>query len=352
MAPSLHRTPLSRRRFLIGAGGTVGVVALGGGLLGACGGDDSASPSGANGGGGGDLATLALQAAWINDAQFMGYYIAVDNGYYEAEGVDLQYLSGGPDILPESQLLSGQAQIALTTPDTTATAILEQGAPFKIIATMFQQSPLGVLSLADGAAITSPDQLAGRTIATGTAATAAVEAMLRGAGVDPGDVTFVPYSFDPQVVLDGEVDAAAEFCPDTPFVIEELGGDPVCTSLYEMGYRMFNNTVVVTEETLSEHRDALVGFLRASRRGWEENFVDPDAYPPQFVDTWFEGTGRSVEHETYFNNRSEALMAHPDGFFSLSQPDVDAVVATLQSVGIDASSDMFDLSLMEEVNQG
>ena len=40
---------------------------------------------------------LIMQAAWINDAEFTGYFIAIDNGYYKDEGLDLTYLPGGPD---------------------------------------------------------------------------------------------------------------------------------------------------------------------------------------------------------------------------------------------------------------
>ena len=59
-------------------------------------------------------APLTMQAAWVNDAEFMGYFVALDNGYYKAEGLDLKYLSGGPDVIPEASLLSKKADVALT----------------------------------------------------------------------------------------------------------------------------------------------------------------------------------------------------------------------------------------------
>ncbi|HMN88058.1 MAG TPA: ABC transporter substrate-binding protein, partial [Bauldia sp.] len=68
---------------------------------------------------------FAFQASWINDAEFTGYFAAIDQGYYAAEGLDLTYLSGGPDVIPESAILSGKADLTLTTPDTTVKAIVE-----------------------------------------------------------------------------------------------------------------------------------------------------------------------------------------------------------------------------------
>ena len=327
-----------RRRTRLLAAAAAVTLAAG---LSACGEDNKDS--------GGDT-SLTLQSAWINDAEFMGFYVAKDEGYYKDEGIDLTYVPGGPDISPESQLLTGKADIALTTPDATAKAIAEQGAPFKIVGALFQQSPLGILSLADGANITKPADLVGKTIAAGTGATVALQALLEANGIPLDDVTIVPYSFDPQVVLSGEVDGAAEFCPDTPYVIEQKGGKPVCTLLSDLGYTMYNDTVVVTEDALKNHRDAIIGFLKASRLGWEENFKAPAHYPPLFADSWFKGTGREIDHEIYYNQHSEPMMAQPQGYFTMTDEDIAGIVKQLQASGIDASADMFDTSLMAEVN--
>ena len=66
---------------------------------------------------------LTMQAAWINDAEFAGYFLGMDQGYYTDAGLDLEYLSGGPDVIPESTIIAGRADLALTTPDTTIKAI-------------------------------------------------------------------------------------------------------------------------------------------------------------------------------------------------------------------------------------
>lgn len=81
-----------------------------------------------------------FQASWVNDAEFTGYFVALDQGLYAAEGLDLQYYSGGPDVIPESLLLAGKADLTLTTPDTTIKAVVEQGAPFKIIGAQYQKN--------------------------------------------------------------------------------------------------------------------------------------------------------------------------------------------------------------------
>ena len=66
---------------------------------------------------------FTMQAAWVNDAEFMGYFIAIDKGWYAEEGLELEYLSGGPDVIPESSLLSNKAPLALTTPFRPSSAV-------------------------------------------------------------------------------------------------------------------------------------------------------------------------------------------------------------------------------------
>ena len=93
----------------------------------------------------GAASPFAFQSSWINDAEFTGYFVAMDKGYYAAEGLDLNYASGGPDVIPESTIIAGKADLTLTTPDTTIKAISEQGAPFKIIGAQYQKNPIGIV---------------------------------------------------------------------------------------------------------------------------------------------------------------------------------------------------------------
>ena len=67
---------------------------------------------------------FTMQAAWVNDAEFMGYFVAMDKGYYTSEGMELTYLSGGPDVIPEASLLSNKADVCLSTVETTIRIIV------------------------------------------------------------------------------------------------------------------------------------------------------------------------------------------------------------------------------------
>lgn len=292
------------------------------------------------------LTPLTLQSAWVNDAEFMGYYIAQDEGYYTDAGIELTYLSGGPSVIPESTLLAGDADIALTSPDTTISAIVDQGAPFVIIGAQYQQNPLGVVSLSSSG-ISGPADLVGKTVAVPDVSRLAFDAMLTINGIDPAEVTVVPYAYDPTPLVSGEVDATVDFVTNVPFSIEELGAEADSFTFYEAGFRIPTDTVVVTRDTLENNRDALKAWLAASAKGWEENFADPDAYPPKFENTWFSGTGRTIANEIYFNNAQKPLIENADGIFKLSDEAIQDTIDSLAAVGITATTDMFDMSLFD-----
>ncbi len=291
---------------------------------------------------------LIMQAAWINDAEFAGYFLAMDKGYYVEAGLDLKYLSGGPDVIPESTIIAGRADLALTTPDTTIKAIAEQGAPFKIIGAQYQKNPIGIVSLAKKP-INEPKDLIGKTLAVPPVNVISVEAMLKMNGIEPGQVNIVPYAYDPTPLVKGEIDASLDFTTNVPFTIGQAGEEANSFLLYDFGYTVYNDTVVVTEQVLAEKRDLLVAWLRASRKGWADNLADPTVWPPKFADTHFKGTGRSIENEVYFNAAQKPLMDSPEGYLALTEDGIEKCLSALGAVGIKGSADMFDTSLLEEV---
>ena len=291
---------------------------------------------------------FTMQAAWINDAEFAGYFIGIDEGYYAAEGLDLTYLSGGPDVIPESTIIAGRADLALTTPDTTIKAIVEQGAPFKIIGAQYQKNPIGIVSLASNP-INEPRDLIGKTLAVPPVNVISVNAMLALNGIDPGQVNIVPYAYYPTPLILGEIDASLDFTTNVPYTISQQGVEATSFLLYDFGFTIYNDTVVVTEETLTSKRAELVAWLRASRKGWEANFKDQNGWPPKWADTWFAGTGRSIENEIFFNNAQQPLMESPAGYMGMTEEGIEANLRALAEVGIKGTRDMFDTTLLEEI---
>jgi ABC-type nitrate/sulfonate/bicarbonate transport system substrate-binding protein len=286
---------------------------------------------------------LIFQANWLNDPEFLGYMLAIDKGYYAAEGLNVTYLSGGPNVIPEGSIIAGKSDIALTSMITTARAIIERGAPLKIVGTQYQKSPLGIVSL-ESTGIRGPKDLAGKTVAVATLAEAEFKALLKAHDVALASVRVVPYTFNPAPLINGTVDASMDFVTQLPYFVEQAGKKPASFLTYDYGLEF-----LVKEETLKTNRAQIVKFLRASRKGWDENFAEPTKYPKLYHDTWFKGVGSTQGAETYFNGMQKALMDHPRGLYTMSEEAIQRNIEALAKVGITARRDMFDTTVVPEI---
>jgi ABC-type nitrate/sulfonate/bicarbonate transport system substrate-binding protein len=323
--------PLSRRSFVAGS------------LLGA-----AAATLGSKAGLAADLTKLNFQTIWLNDPEFLGYMLAIDKGYYKEEGLDVNYLPGGPNVVSEGSLLTGKADVALTQMLTTASAVVQKGAPLKIVGVQFQKSPLGIVSLASSN-IKGPKDLIGKTIAVPTLNTQIFAAFSKLHDIE-GKVKVVPYAFNPAPLINGDVDATIDFVTQVPFIVEQMSGKKASYFLFDdKGLPLFMDLVTVTADTLTKRRGDLVKFLRASRKGWAENFKDTSVYPKIYHETWFKGVGSTLEAEESFNKIEPSLMQHPKGIYTLSEEAISANLESLAKVGIKANRSMFDTNLITEV---
>ncbi len=292
---------------------------------------------------------LNFQSIWINDPEFSGYFIALDKGYYTAEGLEVNYIPGGPDVIPQASLLTGKADIALTSLIETASAVSEKGAPFKIVGAQFQKSPDSVISL-EATGIKSIKDLVGKTVACPPLSLGTFKVLLGLNGVAEDQVKIVPYAFDPTPLATGQVDAVVDFMTSLPFIVEETSGKKASFILfYDSGMPFGQDFVTVTEDTLKNRRKDVVAFLRASRKGWNDDFADPLKYTKEFENSWYKGNGYTPGAAEYHSKIQIPLMQNPKGVFTIDDESIEKNIASLEKIGVKANKDLFDTSLLAEL---
>src|SRR6187402_2575355 len=85
--------------------------------------------------------SVTLQLKWVTQAQFGGYYVAKDKGFYEEAGLDVDIKPGGPDIAPPQVIAGGGADVIVDwMPSALATR--EKGVPLVNISQTFKKSGL------------------------------------------------------------------------------------------------------------------------------------------------------------------------------------------------------------------
>ena len=105
---------------------------------------------------------LVLQLKWVNQAQFAGYLVARDEGFYAAEDLEVDIRAGGPDVDPVAVLAAGDADVIVEWMPAALVA-REQGVPVVNIAQPFKFSAQQLTCHQDRG-ITGPDDLRGRTV--------------------------------------------------------------------------------------------------------------------------------------------------------------------------------------------
>ena len=127
------------------------------------------------------LERFNFQSIWLNDPEFIGYMTAIDNGYYAAQGLGVNCMPGGPDVIPEAALLSGKADISLTNL-TGAVKAWEKGARLKAIGTQYQKSQWALISL-EKSSYQRAEGAGWQTVACPPLSLPTFQAMLKIAGV-------------------------------------------------------------------------------------------------------------------------------------------------------------------------
>jgi NitT/TauT family transport system substrate-binding protein len=249
------------------------VVAATAPMLAACGGDDG-------GGGDGDLQQVRLQLQWLPQAQFAGYYAAVDQGYFEEEGLEVEIIPSGGDIVPQDALASGDVDYAIAWVPKVLGSI-EGGANLTNVAQIFQRS--GTLQVANAdSGIESVADFEGKKIGSwGFGNEWEIFAAMAAEGLDSESVEIVTQDFNMNAFLQGDIDAAQAMTYNEYAQLLETV-NPETDELYQpedfnvISYEdtegaMLQDAIWADTERLEsddEYADTTVKFLKAVIKGW------------------------------------------------------------------------------------
>jgi len=256
---------------------------------------------------------VTLQLKWLPQAQFMGYYVAVQEGYYKAEGLDVRVLPGGSDIIPEQQVFNGVADIGVTWVSSLLN-YQEKGWDFVEVAQVFQKSALLLVSKAS-TGIRTPRDLSGRKVGSWFGGNEyELYALIESAGLDRDrDLELVRQDYTMDQVIRGDIDAASAMIYNEYGLLLESGLTRSQINVIDMnaaGVGMLEDNLFVTSRWLQKNRGVLVKFLRASIKGWREACRDPVAAGTLVYDL---NKSVSLSHQVYMAEEIARLVT-PQGF--------------------------------------
>jgi NitT/TauT family transport system substrate-binding protein len=223
---------------------------------------------------------VSLQLQWFTQGQFAGYFAAVDQGYYQEQGLDVTIKEGGVDIVPQQVLATGGADYAIAWVPK-ALASREQGAGITDVAQIFQRSGTYQVSFANKNIKAAAD-LRGKKVGNwGFGNEFELFAGMTAAGLTPADVTLVQQQFDMKALLSGDIDAAQAMSYNEYAQVLEAK-NPATGQLYQpsdfsvinwndAGSAMLQDAIWANTERLasdSAYQDTTTKFIAASIKGW------------------------------------------------------------------------------------
>lgn len=228
----------------------------------------------------GEMIPVKLQLQWFPQAQFGGYYAALAEGYYEAEGLDVSILPGAVDIVPSQVLATGQAEFAVSWVPRGLKP-REEGAAIVNVGQVFQRSGTLMVSWKDSN-ITSVADFAGKKVGNwGFGNEFELLAALNVEGLVPGtDLELVQQNFDMNALLNKEIDVAEamtynEYAQVLEAVNPDTGElykpeDLNVISFNDVKTAMLQDALWAREDYLADaaNQETTVKFLRATYRGW------------------------------------------------------------------------------------
>ncbi|MCR9274983.1 MULTISPECIES: ABC transporter substrate-binding protein [Mameliella] len=284
---------------------------------------------------------VTLQLKWVTQAQFAGYYVALENGYYEEADLDVTILPGGPDIAPTQVIAGGGADVIVEWMPAALSA-RENGLPLVNIAQPFKSSGM-MLTCWKDAGISAPADLDNRTlgvwffgnefpflawmsqldIATDGKAEGSVEVLKQGFNVDP--------------LLQRQADCISTMTYNEYWQVIDAGVDPseLITFKYEdQGVAMLEDGLYVLEENLEDpaYVDKMARFVAASMKGWKWAEENPEDAAMIVLD--YDETGAQTEgHQIRMMGEVAKLTAGSNG--ALDPADYQRTVDTLLAGGSD-----------------
>ena len=284
---------------------------------------------------------VTLQLKWVTQSQFAGYYVALDQGFYTEEDLNVTVLPGGPDIAPTQVIAGGGADVIVEWMPA-ALAAREKGLPLVNIAQPFASSGMMLTCWGD-VGIESPEDLANRTlgvwffgnefpfmswmsklgIATDGASETGVEVLKQGFNVDP--------------LLQRQADCISTMTYNEYWQVIDAGVAPeeLVTFKYEdQGVATLEDGLYVMEENLSDEAftNKMERFVRASMKGWkwaEENPADA-----AMIVLEYDETGAQTEnHQVRMMGEIAKLTAGSNG--ALDAAAYERTVETLLAGGSD-----------------
>ncbi len=283
---------------------------------------------------------VTLQLKWVTQAQFAGYFVAKDKGFYKDAGLDVTIKPGGPDVAPPQVIAGGGADVVVDwAPSALATR--EKGVSLVNIAQPFKRSGLLLVCRAD-TGIKTPADFKGHTLGVWFGGNEyPLLSWLSKLGIksdgSSGGVKLLKQGFNVDPLLQKQADCVSAMSYNEYWQVVDGGLSPdklVVFNYTDEGVASLEDGLYVMEDKLKDPAfvDKMAKFVKASMKGWEWARTNPKDAAKIVLDN--DSTGAQTEkHQVRMMEEINKLTAGSTG--KLEKADFDQTVKNLLGAGAD-----------------
>ncbi len=286
---------------------------------------------------------LTLQLKWVTQAQFAGYFVAKNKGFYDEVGLDVTIKPGGPDINPSQVIAGGGADVVVDwMPSALATR--EKGVPLVNIAQVFQKSGM-MLTCRNDSGVTSPDKFADHTLGVWFGGNeypfltwmGKLGLMTDGSA---GGVKVLKQGFNVDPILQKQADCISTMTYNEYWQVIDAGMKPedLTTFKYEdQGVATLEDGLYTLEASLKDPAmvEKLAKFLKASMKGWDYAVANPDEAAMITLENDETGAQTEMHQKRMMGEIAKLVGTNAKGTGYLDEGAYDRTVETLMGGGSD-----------------
>jgi NitT/TauT family transport system substrate-binding protein len=223
---------------------------------------------------------------WRFETPNSGFMVALDKGYYKAEGLDVTIDPGNGSVDGINRVASGSYNLAMADMNSLIRFRDNPANPPLKAVFMLMNAPAFAVTSLRKSGIQKPKDLEGRLVGAPAAdgAFANWAAFVKAAGIDGSKVRIENVGFPVRepMLMQGKVDAVVGFGYSAWVALQSNGFKPEDISIMYMrdfGLELFGNALLVNPQYLRDNPEVVRKFVRASIRG----FMDAAANPADAV---------------------------------------------------------------------
>ena len=309
-------------------------------------------------GGGGEAGVVGTQFNWVPDVEWAAWYLGDANGHFAEYDVTSELGHGGPNTPAVVQVLAaGDGNVGISASELDITQANAEGSDFVIIGSMYQRNPLGLTWLA-GTTINSAEDLVDKRVGGPQGDQVQFEAVLTINGLPTDQYEYIPMTFDPQPLVDGEMDVMISYITNQPIQLTLAGNEVEAKPYSDFGLPSYGDILFASRAWIDENRDLVVRYLAGLLGGVEDNRTDPTAVIPLLVEEYGSEAEINEEYATAANPEYIALMdsefTDTNGLLSVDPEKMEnEVLPGLEAAGaadLPTVDELLDVTILQEAH--